>query len=794
MNWFAWAFDTTDLMRQWDGGPWTAQLGWLHIISDGLIWLASLAIAASLVYLLARRRDLPFPGIMWLFVAFLVALGVTHFLEALVFWSPVYRLAGLSKLSAAIMTSITVIALVASLPRALAMRTPTELEVELEARAAQLTQANEQLCHEVQERLHIEAQIREQQEWLQVILGSIGEGIIATDEQGRVRLLNPAAEELTGFRHQEAVGRPITEVLRMRWAATGRNSDSSADCTAQRTDLHSLLTQQSVLVSRDGKERIVEQHSRPILSGGSRPAGYVLTMQDVTTRMRSEESLRLRDRAIGATSQGILITDATYADNPIVYANTGFTRITGYEVDEVVGRNCRFLQGPDSDPNVLRRIRKAIAAAVPCTEELINYRKDGTPFWNELSISPVRDDTGQLTHFVAVQTDISNRKALEEQLRQSHKMESIGRLAGGVAHDFNNLLTVVNGCCDLAMNELADHSPTMTLLREIRSAGERAANLTQQLLTLSRRQHISLQTLNLNSIVMNMEQMLRRLLGEHIVLSIDLAPDLGLIHGDRGRKEQVLLNLALNARDAMPNGGTLSISTYNAVFEEEHARAHYGARPGPYVILEIADSGVGLDEATKTRIFEPFFTTKGSGHGTGLGLAVVHGIITQAGGHIDVESQLGKGTRLRVCLPQIAVGESPTSHTTKEVIDLPTGTETILVAEDEDGVRSLVSRALTTCGYHVIVAANGSEALELASKHDYPIDLLVTDVIMPGIDGAEVARRFLKLHPHGKVLYISGYTDDVVLRSGIDYEQVNFLDKPFTASVLARKVREAIDR
>lgn len=788
MRWFHWPFDTNGFVPHWQGGLWSSELGWLHIISDVVICLACLAIPALIIVLLKRRRDIPFPAILWLFAAFLVACGTTHLLDALVFWDPVYRLAGLAKLFAAIISWISVFALIAKFPRILTMRTPTALEIEVEARTAELRQVNEALRREVHERVKVEEQVREQREWLHVILRSLGEGIVATDERGRVMFLNPAAEQLTGLRQEEAIGRPFDDVLRTRRDAAARNGDS----TDQGSDSH-LSTRQTVIVSRDGQERVVEQRSNPIRLMDSRIAGHVLILQDISDRMRSEESLRLRDRAIGAASQGILITDAS-PDNRIVFASAGFQRITGYDPHEVLGSNCRFLQGPETDPNAAGRVREAIENAVPCTVELVNYRKDGTPFWNELSISPVRDDVGQLTHFVGVQTDITARKSLEEQLRQSHKMESIGRLAGGVAHDFNNMMTVINGCCDLAMDELADHSSAMSLLREIRSAGERAANLTQQLLTLSRHQHISLQTLDLNQVVTDMEQMLRRLLGENIVLQLNLAPDLWIIRGDRGRKQQVLLNLVLNARDAMLNGGRLSISTRNAVFDHGYVRTHVDAHAGQYVILEVVDSGIGLDEATKARIFEPFFTTKATGRGTGLGLTVVQGIVTQASGQIEVESQPGQGTKVRVCFPRFVGDEPPSLVVPQEERGLPTGGETILVVEDEDGVRSFVGRALAKCGYNIMVATNGDEAIEIASASAQPIDLLVTDVIMPGLGGGDVARQFRELHPHAKVLFISGYTDDTLLRSGVVSEDVNFLDKPFTANVLAAKVRETLDR
>lgn len=665
------------------------------------------------------------------------------------------------------------------------MRTPTALELEVEARTVELNNVNEALRREVYERIRIEEHVREQREWLHVIVSSLGEGIVATDTQGRITLLNPTAEQLMGLRQADTIGEPLDKVLRKRWEAAGQKGD----CTELYSDSH-VSTRQTVMITRDGQERIVEQQSNSIRVADSRIAGYVLTLQDVTDRIRSEESLHLRDRAIGAASQGILITNSA-PGQPVVFASAGFQRMTYYEPSEVIGRNCRFLQGPDTDPNVVQRIRQTIETAQPCTVELINYRKDGTPFWNELSISPVRDESGELTHFVGVQTDISSRKLLEDQLQQSQKLESIGRLAGGVAHDFNNMLTVINGCCDLAMQELSDHASAAPLLREIRTAGERAANLTRQLLTLSRRQLITLQTLDLNQIVAEMEQMLGRLVGEHTQFSIELAPDLWPIRSNRGRTEQLLLNLAVNARDAMPNGGRLSISTRNL---KESRLAASGGPLESYVVLEVSDTGVGIDEDALPHIFEPFFTTKATGSGTGMGLTVVHGIVTQAGGRIEVESQVGQGTKFCLYLPRAADGLASTAQPQAESTGLPHGTETVLIVEDERGVRSLLETTLRRCGYNVLVAADSLHALRLSAENEGRIAMLITDVVMPEIGGGEVAREFLSLHKRGKVLFISGYTDDAMLHSGVEVNDTNFLEKPFTPSALARKVRETLDR
>lgn len=520
----------------------------------------------------------------------------------------------------------------------------------------------------VQKRLRAERESREQREWLQVILRSIGDGIVATDSEGKVKLLNPAAEALTGFRQDEAIGRPLEEVLRTRTRGD-KDGIEPLWLSTEASSLSRAVTEQRVLVHTDGTERTVELQLNPIRFSGSVVAGVVLTFADIT-----------------------------------------------------------------------------------------------------------------------------DRKALEEKLRQSHKLESVGRLAGGVAHDFNNMLTIINGCSDLALNSVPRDEPLASLLSEIRTAGARAAELTRQLLAFSRRQIISPQLLDLSEIVVDTERMLARLLGEDIRLATTLEPHLGPVLADRGQMQQVLINLAINARDAMPRGGDLAIMTRNADFDERYARAHVDVQPGQYVVLEVRDSGDGLTDEIKASIFEPFVTTKPTGRGTGLGLAVVHGIVTQAGGHIDVTSEKGKGTVFRMCLPRAMMARSPQSRQNGLSSDVLSGSETILVVEDEQAVRSFIGSALAKFGYNVMSAPEVEAAIEIARNHSSPIHLLITDVVMPGGGGSAVAREIVELHPETKILFISGYTDDAVLRSGVIYEEVNFLDKPFTASVLASKVRDTLDR
>jgi PAS domain S-box-containing protein len=515
--------------------------------------------------------------------------------------------------------------------------------------------------------------------------------------------------------------------------------------------------------------------------------------RDLTERRQAEEALRLRERALESASQGILITDPGRPDNPIIYANPAFERLTGFARAEVLGCNCRILQGVETDPAAVAELRRAVREGLPCAVELLNYRKDGSTFWNALSVSPVRDADGRLTHFVGVQTDVTERRKLEDQYRQAQKMEVVGRLAGGIAHDFNNLLTVINGYGEMVLAMLPRGDPARDSVAEMVKSGERAATLTRQLLAFSRQQVLAPRVLNLNTVIAEMEKMLRRVIGEDIELATRLEPTLGPVRADPGQLEQVLLNLAVNARDAMPRGGKLTLETHDAELDEAYAVDHAGVVPGRYALLAVSDTGTGMAPEVRERVFEPFFTTKGPGKGTGLGLATVHGIVTQSGGRVEVYSEVGRGTTFNIYLPRFG-GAPPAFRTPHSATAAsPRGHETLLLAEDEEAVRALSRHVLRECGYAVLEARNGEEALHLCERERGEIHLLISDVVMPGIGGRQLAERLLAVRPGMRVLYLSGYADDAVIRHGVLEADVNFLQKPFSASTLARRVREVLD-
>jgi PAS domain S-box-containing protein len=417
-------------------------------------------------------------------------------------------------------------------------------------------------------------------------------------------------------------------------------------------------------------------------------------------------------------------------------------------------------------------------------------RADGEEFPLEASVS--RAEVGGVRFHTVVVRDVSERRRLEAQLHQAQRMEGIGVLAGGVAHDFNNLLTVINGYTDMVLDEIPPDAPWREMLGEIRQAGERAAALTRQLLAFGRKQVLAPQVIDLNVLVRETERLLRRLIGADIDLASSLAPDAGRVKVDPGQFEQVLMNLAINSRDAMPAGGHLTIETRNVQLSAADVGGLADVRPGPFVMLAVSDSGVGMTEAVKARIFEPFYTTKPIGKGTGLGLSTVYGIVKQSLGHIEVYSEPGHGTTFKVYLPRADEAATPMSSPAR--FSVPRGTETILLAEDEDGVRALARLALLASGYDVLEARDGEAALAVSRGHDGPIHLLLTDVVMPKLGGRQLADALTGERPGVRVLFLSGYTGDAIVRHGVLESGTEFLQKPFTPLALARKVRDVLDR
>jgi len=514
--------------------------------------------------------------------------------------------------------------------------------------------------------------------------------------------------------------------------------------------------------------------------------------RDITEGKRAENALRdseERYRDLVENAHDIIYSQDL--EGNYTSMNKAGAQITGYTHEEALALNINQTVAPEYLSKALGMFTAKLAGERVTAYEMEIIAKDGHRITVEANTKLVFRD-GIAVGIQGIARDVTERKELEEQLRQSQKMEAIGQLAGGVAHDFNNLLTAINGYSSLALQRLEDGHPITPYLEEVKKAGDRAANLTRQLLAFGRKQILQPLAINLNDVVTDMNKMLQRLIGEDIRLTAKLDPALKRIRADPGQVEQVLVNLVVNARDAMPQGGKLTIETATVELDSDYAGKHIGFMPGKYVMLAVSDTGTGMSDDTRARIFDPFFTTKEKGKGTGLGLSTVYGIIKQSGGNIWVYSELGHGTTFKVYLPELAT--TPLKTENAEVELAPSGgSETILIVEDEDVVRGLAQKILEQSGYRVVAASRGAEAIRLCQQRTESIDLLLTDVVMPETSGKEVADRMSELLPGLRVLFMSGYTDEAIVHHGVLDSNVEFIQKPFTPAALVKRVREVLD-
>ncbi len=540
----------------------------------------------------------------------------------------------------------------------------------------------------------------------------------------------------------------------------------------------------------DGEIRWIRSRSYPVRNEQGQIQRHAGINEDIT-ELKGAEKERARLAAIIEYSDDALVSMSV--DGIIIHWNRGAERQYGYTAEEIIGHPMSILFPPDRYREYLEVLKKIKQGQPVSSYETMRQRKDGTLINIAVSISPVENRSGDVIGASKIGHDISKIKKLEAQFIEAQKMEVVGQLAGGVAHDFNNILAVIIGYNDLIEQDLGADHPLHKYTEEIRLASQRASGLTRQLLIFSRKQTVQAAVLNLNEIVESMDKMLRRFVDENTELTLVYSKEVGQIKADAGYIGQVLMNLVVNARDAMPSGGKLTIETSVTKLTDEDALMHPGSAAGPYVVLSVTDTGTGMSDDVKTHLFEAFFTTKGPGKGTGLGLTTCQTIVQQSGGFIDVLSEVGQGTTFKIYFPRVDLPIDPTVKV-RQTRSLRSGTETILLVEDEPSLRQLAQSALQMMGYKVLVAANGQEGLNVARDHQgAPIQLVITDVIMPKMGGTVMVEWLKTTSPGLKVLFTSGYTDDAIARHGVLQERVHFLPKPYSHSALARKVREMLD-
>jgi PAS domain S-box-containing protein len=553
-----------------------------------------------------------------------------------------------------------------------------------------------------------------------------------------------------------------------------------------------LVDVEQRIIRPDGEVRWLVTRSQTYFEGegdARHPVRTVGAVLDATEWKRVQERLA-EAQEIGGF--GSFEADVT---TWVGHCSPALCRIFGFETEEPFQDLRAFLRRhvhPDDRERTDNARAKLLEEGGSDEIEVRYLRPDGRERILNIRRRALRTVAGRVTRIAGTIQDVTELKRLEEQFRQAQKMEAVGQLAGGVAHDFNNLLTVINGLSELAFHQMRRDDPSRALVAEVLKAGERAAALTRQLLAFSRKQILQPRVLDVNVLLGELSKMLLRLLGESIGLRLEADAALGQVKVDPGQFEQAVINLAVNARDAMPGGGRLTIETRNADLDEGHVGQHPDARPGRYVLVSVSDTGHGMDAATRARIFEPFFTTKGPGRGTGLGLAMVYGFVQQSGGHIEVESEVGRGTTFKVYLPR-SDESVPSGRSSQDFVMLPGGTETILLVEDQDAVRSFARHVLLAGGYRVMEARDGEEALRVAQQCQGPIHLLLTDVVMPRMTGPHLAERLVRDRPDLRVLFMSGYAEEAITLCGVPVAGSTFLQKPFNPARLARKVREVLD-
>ncbi len=657
------------------------------------------------------------------------------------------------------------------------------LEEEVAERTIELTRTIEQLDAEIRERKKIERQLEEKHKFIESIMENIPDVVYVVDaSEFRLLEINRAGEQWFGRTREELVGKNAYDLF----------PEERADRYKQRFE--DVLSRGGMVEYPDARVLTANgeyqwMHTRvvPVFNDDGEPEYLIGISVDITRRREAEEDRSRFFEAVRQSAESIVITDTAAT---IQFVNPAFERISGYRSEEVVGRNPRILQSGKYDKEFYRQMWDRLSRGKVWQGELVNKKKDGSLFTEDVTISPVMDESGVMVNYIAVKRDVTEERNLEDQLRHAQKMEVVGRLAGGVAHDFNNMLSVILGTTQMLLLRDGLDEGMVRELEQIRAAARRSADITRQLLAFSRKQVIDPKVVDINQLVADITKMLARLLGDDI--EIIFVPDegVGRIKIDPGQLHQVIINLCINARDAMDNGGTLVLETLEVVFDDEYCRQHVGFQPGHFVMLAVSDTGTGIDDDIKEHIFEPFFTTKEEGRGTGLGLASVYGAVKHNKGFINVYSDPGIGTTFKLYFPVCADDENEEVVPKTDVVAV--GPLSILLVEDNPMVRQLTTSMLEVMGHTVLVAETPQEAVSLCKTKHPAIDLLLTDVVMPGMTGKVLHQVVSTFYPELKTLFMSGYSANVIAHHGVLDDGVHFLQKPFSMQELAQKISESI--
>jgi len=640
------------------------------------------------------------------------------------------------------------------------------------------------VTRDITERKQADEALRESEERFHQIAEIAADWIWEVDEKGLFVYSSSASKRILGYSSDELVGRKYY----YDFFPPELKDDLKEKAFAIFESKESFRGFVNPNVRKDGEIVILETSGSPLIDNEGILVGYRGADKDVTNRFRAEEAQLRMTAAIEQTPDGIVIMDP---QGTIEYVNSGFEHITGYRKEEVIGRKHHLFQEDEHDEALCLAVQEKIIKGENWLGRLTRNRKDGSSYVEEIALSPVLDRVGKIINIVAVKRDVSKEISLQQQLLQAQKMEAVGTLTGGIAHDFNNLLQVVLGYSEFLLSRKQETDPEYDELRKIYQAGKRGSDLVQNLMMFSRKVQPNFRLIDLNDEVVQIEKLLSRTIPKTINIRTHLSGELEFVEADISQIGQVLVNLAVNARDAMPDGGTLNIETMNFELDEDYCATHLEVKPGRYALLTVSDSGHGMDKETISRIFEPFFSTKEAGKGTGLGLATVFGIVKQHKGHIMCSSELGHGTTFKIYFPAIEkTGDSET-----QTLEMPIqgGTETILIVDDEEHLRNLVTTILKHHGYQVVTASNGKEALETYNREHEKIALVILDLIMPEMDGKKCLAEILNINLKAKVLIATGHSEGgIILENSLPGAR-GLVAKPYEIRKLLQSVREVLD-